>query len=179
METQRRASRPRISPFFAIVAPGEDEVEEKVQSKMQPRGRALQPASESRGSSGTGSQLRELHFHGVYVISVASRLLEMHPQTLRKYERFGLVSPSRTEGMLRLYSESDIARLRMIKYLVETRGLNLAGVEMALRLVDGLLKVRRSVKEIDRKVAARQSAEQELDALLNLLHFSTSTEPEA
>ena len=48
---------------------------------------------------------------GVYIISVAARILEMHPQTLRKYERAGLVKPSRTVGMLRLYSEVDIARL--------------------------------------------------------------------
>ena len=179
MEIRRRASRPRIPPFFALVAPDEVEVEGKGRMKTQTGSRALQPVSESRGSSEAGREVREVHFHGVYVISVASRLLAMHPQTLRKYERFGLVSPSRTEGMLRLYSESDIARLRMIKYLVEARGLNLAGVEMALRLVDGLLKVRRSVEELDRRAAARQSAEQELDALLDLLHFSTSTEPEA
>jgi MerR family transcriptional regulator/heat shock protein HspR len=179
METRRRASRPRVSPFFTVVVPGEGDVQEKLESETQTGSRALQPASQPGDPPATGRQVREMHFHGVYVISVASRLLEMHPQTLRKYERFGLVSPSRTEGMLRLYSESDIARLRMIKYLVETGGLNLAGVEMALRLVDGLLKVRRSVKELDRKVAARQSVEQELDALLDLLHFATSSEPEA
>ena len=51
---------------------------------------------------------------GIYVISVAARLLKMHPQTLRKYERAGLVRPSRTVGMLRLYSEEDIVRLRLI-----------------------------------------------------------------
>ena len=55
---------------------------------------------------------------GLYIISVAARLLEMHPQTLRKYERVGLVRPSRTLGMLRLYSQEDIARLRVIKHLV-------------------------------------------------------------
>ena len=55
---------------------------------------------------------------GIYVISVAARLLQMHPQTLRKYERAGLVRPSRTVGMLRLYSEEDIVRLRLIKHLV-------------------------------------------------------------
>ena len=60
---------------------------------------------------------------GLYVISVAARLLEMHPQTLRKYERSGLVRPSRTVGMLRLYSEEDIVRLRLIKHLVGDLGL--------------------------------------------------------
>ena len=60
----------------------------------------------------------EPNIEGVYVISVASKMLSMHPQTLRKYERVGLVRPSRTDGMLRLYSQDDIARLKLIKYLV-------------------------------------------------------------
>ena len=55
---------------------------------------------------------------GVYIISVASRILEMHPQTLRKYERAGFIQPSRTNGMLRLYSELDISRLKLIKHLL-------------------------------------------------------------
>lgn len=76
---------------------------------------------------------------GVYVISVAARLLEMHPQTLRKYERAGLVNPSRTDGLLRLYSEQDIARLKMVKHLVDHWGMNLAGVEMAINLFDEML----------------------------------------
>ncbi|MGH2614522.1 MAG: heat shock protein transcriptional repressor HspR [Thermomicrobiales bacterium] len=68
----------------------------------------------------------------VFIISVAARLLEMHPQTLRKYEREGLIAPSRTTGNLRLYSDEDLARLRQVKYLVGERGLNLAGVQLAL-----------------------------------------------
>jgi DNA-binding transcriptional MerR regulator len=76
--------------------------------------------------------------HGLYIISVASRMLEMHPQTLRKYERVGLVSPSRTVGMLRLYSEQDIIKLRIIKHLVDEMRLNLAGVEMAMAVFDHL-----------------------------------------
>ena len=64
---------------------------------------------------------------GVYVISVAARLLEMHPQTLRKYERLGLVQPARTIGMLRLYSEEDLYQLRLIRHMEERLGLNLAG----------------------------------------------------
>lgn len=76
---------------------------------------------------------------GVYVISVAARLLEMHPQTLRKYERAGLVTPSRSEGLLRLYSDQDLNRLRMVKHLVDHWGMNLAGVEVALELLDRML----------------------------------------
>ena len=75
---------------------------------------------------------------GLYIISVAARILRMHPQTLRKYERVGLVRPSRTVGMLRLYSERDIAKLRMIKHLVDEMRLNLAGVEMAMAVFDRL-----------------------------------------
>jgi len=70
----------------------------------------------------------------LYVISVASRLLQLHPQTLRKYEREGFVAPSRTTGNLRLYSSQDIDRLRQVKTLVEERGINLAGVQLALQL---------------------------------------------
>jgi len=78
----------------------------------------------------------------VFVISVAARLLEMHPQTLRKYEREGLIAPSRTTGNLRLYSDRDIERLRQVKYLVEERGLNLAGVQLALELTNRLRDLR-------------------------------------
>ncbi|MCA9864141.1 MAG: MerR family transcriptional regulator, partial [Thermomicrobiales bacterium] len=70
----------------------------------------------------------------VFIISVAARLLEMHPQTLRKYEREGLIAPSRTTGNLRLYSDEDLDRLRQVKYLVNERGLNLAGVQLVLEL---------------------------------------------
>lgn len=84
----------------------------------------------------------------VFVISVAARLLEMHPQTLRKYEREGLIAPSRTTGNLRLYSDRDIERLRQVKYLVDERGLNLAGVQLALELTRRLRDTRdRAVRQ--------------------------------
>lgn len=93
----------------------------------------------------------------LYVISVASRLLKLHPQTLRKYERVGFVAPSRTTGNLRLYSSEDIDRLRQIKRLVDDRGVNLAGVEMALdvtRQVRGLQEQLRSKNRHDYDVIA-------------------------
>ncbi|MDP8903890.1 MAG: MerR family transcriptional regulator [Chloroflexota bacterium] len=74
----------------------------------------------------------------LYSIAVASRLTRMHPQTLRKYERAGLLTPARQNGNQRLYSDEDIARLRRIQYLVEERGLNVAGLEMALSMSDRL-----------------------------------------
>lgn len=82
----------------------------------------------------------------LFVISVAARLVEMHPQTLRKYEREGLIAPSRTSGNLRLYSDHDIEQLRQVKYLVEERGLNLAGVQLALELTRKLQKMRESAQ---------------------------------
>ena len=74
----------------------------------------------------------------LYGIAVASRLTEMHPQTLRKYERAGLLTPARQQGNQRLYSNADVRRLRRIRYLVEERGLNVAGLEMTLAMVDRL-----------------------------------------
>ena len=81
-----------------------------------------------------------------YMISVAADLVGMHPQTLRIYENKGLVRPKRTPGGTRLYSEDDIERLRIIQRLTTEVGLNLAGVELVLRLEDEL---RRSQRQID------------------------------
>ena len=77
----------------------------------------------------------------VYGMSVAARLARMHPQTLRKYERSGLIRPHRQRGKQRLYSQADLERLRRIRYLVEERGLNVAGLEMTLAMVDRLEKI--------------------------------------
>ena len=74
-------------------------------------------------------------------ISVAARMLSMHPQTLRKYERLGLVQPARTLGSMRLYSDESIERLRLIKFLVEDAGVNLAGVQRLLAVAEGLQRI--------------------------------------
>ena len=84
----------------------------------------------------------------VFIISVAARLLEMHPQTLRKYEREGLIAPSRTTGNLRLYSDEDLVRLRQVKHLVGDRGLNLAGVQLALEVTQGLRLLQARLDEV-------------------------------
>ncbi len=100
---------------------------------------------------------------GVYIISVAARILELHPQTLRKYERAGLVSPFRTGGMLRLYSEDDMVRLRLIKYLVGELKLNLAGVELMLDVFNQLLKLKGSIGSLEGrelKVALERTLDQ-------------------
>jgi MerR family transcriptional regulator/heat shock protein HspR len=78
----------------------------------------------------------------LYFISVASEMLGMHPQTLRKYERLGLVRPSRTIGSMRLYSRDEIERLRLIKHLVEELGINLAGVQRLLSVGEVLQRIR-------------------------------------
>ncbi len=69
-----------------------------------------------------------------YVISVAARMVGMHAQSLRHYERIGLVRPSRSEGRVRLYSQADVARLRHIQRLIQDLGVNLAGVEVVIRM---------------------------------------------
>ena len=71
-------------------------------------------------------------------MAVASRLTGMHPQTLRKYERAGLIAPARQSGNQRLYSEADIDRLRRIRYLVDVRGMNVAGLALTLEMADRL-----------------------------------------
>ncbi len=85
----------------------------------------------------------------LYVISVAARLLELHPQTLRKYEREGFVAPSRTSGNLRLYSAEDLESLRQVKHLVEKRGINLAGVELALQVTKRLQRIHQQLSALD------------------------------
>ena len=93
----------------------------------------------------------------------------MHPQTLRKYERVGLVKPSRTIGMLRLYSEDDIARLRLIKHLVGDLGLNLAGVQMTIEAFNHLLKIRSRLDTVETR-DLRRFVEGGLEELFELLH---------
>ena len=110
---------------------------------------------------------------GLYVISVAARLLEMHPQTLRKYERAGLVRPSRTVGMLRLYSEEDIIRLRLIKHLVGDLGLNIAGVELALGMFNQMLKMKSELNRSE-KNDLKEHIETCLDEMFSVLRVRSS-----
>ncbi len=76
-----------------------------------------------------------------YVISVAAQLLQVHPQTLRLYEREGLVEPSRSRGGIRLYSDGDIERLRMMQRLTAELGVNLAGAEVILNMREIILEL--------------------------------------
>ena len=88
----------------------------------------------------------------IYMISVAAELVGMHPQTLRMYEAKGLVRPHRTPGGTRLYSEADVDRLRIIQRLTSELGLNLAGVELVLRLEDELRKAHAQIDRLQKQL---------------------------
>jgi MerR family transcriptional regulator/heat shock protein HspR len=87
-----------------------------------------------------------------YMISVASDLVGMHPQTLRIYETKGLIRPKRTSGNTRLYSEADVERLRLIQRLTTELGLNLAGVEQVLHMQDEVARMRRRLERLEREM---------------------------
>jgi MerR family transcriptional regulator/heat shock protein HspR len=87
-----------------------------------------------------------------YMISVAAELVGMHPQTLRMYEQKGLVRPQRTAGNTRLYSEADLARLRLIQRLTTQLGLNLAGVEAVLDLEEQLQRMQARLERLEREM---------------------------
>jgi MerR family transcriptional regulator, heat shock protein HspR len=103
-------------------------------------------------------------------ISVAARMLGMHPQTLRKYERLGLVRPSRTIGSMRLYSRDELERLKIIKRLVDDAGINLAGIQRLLSIADVVQRIRPLTR--DEALSARDGRRrlvQELDELIRML----------
>lgn len=112
-----------------------------------------------------------LGIEGVYIISVAARILEMHPQTLRKYERLGLINPGRTVGMLRLYSREDIRKVQLIRRLSDM-GLNLAGIEFALGTADNLQLLNRRLQALANDDESKEAIESEINDLLHSLRLS-------
>ncbi len=94
-----------------------------------------------------------------FVISVAARIVGVHAQTLRHYERVGLIWPSRTGGRQRLYSMADIERLRRLKSLTEDMGLNLAGAEVALKLMNRIEELEGEIKQLTEAVSILQRQE--------------------
>jgi MerR family transcriptional regulator, heat shock protein HspR len=112
----------------------------------------------------TPSAARSRASDALYVISVAARLVEMHPTTLRKYERVGFLEPSRTPGRTRLYSHADIRRLQQIKHLVEEREMNLAGVQMALDLTELLSEISDAIDQSLDMVSLRRRVQAPLRA---------------
>jgi MerR family transcriptional regulator, heat shock protein HspR len=106
----------------------------------------------------------------LYFISMAARELGMHPQTLRKYERLGLVHPRRRMGSVRLYSREEIERLRLIKHLVDELGINLAGVQRLLSVAEVVQRLRALAREdaIERSDGRRRLT-RELEQLSEIL----------
>ena len=101
---------------------------------------------------------------GVFMISVAAELAEMHPPTLRRYEARGLIDPKRSPKGTRLYSQEDVERLRRIQEMTAELGLNLAGVERVLELEEELKRARKRMEALERRAErARQEMEAELD----------------
>jgi MerR family transcriptional regulator/heat shock protein HspR len=110
--------------------------------------------------------------HDLIFISVAARMLGMHPQTLRKYERLGLIQPSRTIGSMRLYSREELERVKLIKRLVDDGGINLAGVQRLLSIAEVVQRLRPMMR--DEALAARDGRRRlahELDELSRMLGF--------
>ena len=108
----------------------------------------------------------------LFFISMAARMLGMHPQTLRKYERLGLVQPTRTIGSMRLYSRDELERLKLIKRMVDDAGINLAGVQRLLSIAEVVQRLRPLMR--DEALAARETRRrvaQELDELSRMLGF--------
>lgn len=146
-ERRRPTSAERVAPVFRVTfGEGERAAPPARRAPQAPPGAAPRP------------EAAEAPEEGLYIISVAARILRMHPQTLRKYERAGLVRPTRTIGMLRLYSERDIAKLRMIKHLVDNARLNLAGVEMAMAVFDRLAEAAEAARAPARRSSPQRGA---------------------
>ena len=106
-----------------------------------------------------------------FFISVAARMLGMHPQTLRKYERLGLVQPGRTIGSMRVYSRDELDRLRAIKRLVDDGGINLAGVQRLLSIADVVQRMRPLMRDEPLSTREARRLTQEVDQLARLLGF--------
>jgi len=84
----------------------------------------------------------------VYLISVVAELMNIHPQTLRQYEREGLLKPSRTQGRMRLYSQRDLDRLKVILTLARDMGVNLAGIDIILQLKEQIQELQKEIEEL-------------------------------
>lgn len=93
-----------------------------------------------------------------YVISVVARMLGVHAQTLRYYEKAGLIEPSRSRGRVRLYSNRDIERLRQVRALMDDMGVNVAGVEVILRLSERIAAMERELTEREQEIKRLKEA---------------------
>src|SRR5215212_6402664 len=110
---------------------------------------------------------------GVFMISVAAELAEMHPQTLRMYETRGLITPKRSPKKTRLYSQSDVERLRRIQRMTTDEGLNLAGVEAVLKMEEQVARMR---SELERMRKRTKELEQEMNEEVERVRRSLKAE---
>lgn len=101
-----------------------------------------------------------------YVMSVAAELVEMHPQTLRKYEREGLIEPGRYDGYHRMYSDDDLARLTTLRQLAQERGVNVAGLRILMEVLD---TVERIEQRLERQPDGAAGLDEEVARLRNIL----------
>lgn len=107
--------------------------------------------------------------HDIYFISMAARLLDMHPQTLRKYERLGLVTPTRTIGSMRVYSRDQLERLKLIKHLVDEVGVNLAGVQRLLAIAESVQRIRPLMQEEAGRADVRRRLTREIERISDMV----------
>ena len=103
--------------------------------------------------------------HELLFISVAAEMLDMHPQTLRKYERLGLVRPTRTLGSMRVYSQDELDRLKLIKHLVDEAGINLAGVQRLLSIAESIQRLRPLMEEETGRPEVRRRLAREIERI--------------
>ena len=148
-------------------------IESRLQGQVtpsRPENTEISAVKEGQNPNPPGGQTIEVE--GVYIISVAARILDMHPQTLRKYERLGLINPGRTIGMLRLYSTEDIEKVRLIRYLSDELGLNLAGVQFALAAFDNMSTIKHRIdSRLEGIPSAQQVVQEEMDLLFESLNL--------
>ena len=117
------------------------------------------------GASRTTTRVEVSSDRGVFMISVAAELAEMHPQTLRMYESRGLIEPKRSPKGTRLYSHKDVERLRRIQEMTAELGMNLAGVERVFELEEQLDSMARKVAALERRAGELNAEVQRLEAL--------------
>lgn len=97
-----------------------------------------------------------------YVISVAARIVGIEAHTLRYYERLGLVQPYRSQGNIRYYSESDVGRLRRVKALMDDLGINLAGVEVVIRMAEKMAEMQHQIQEMESEIEQLKQPKMEI-----------------
>lgn len=107
----------------------------------------------------------------LFLISVVSKVLEIHPQTLRQYEREGLVEPGRTEGRMRLYSQRDIDKIKMILRLTRDLGVNLAGVDVIFKLKEQIKEQESFISELQNELAKNKIKTKTTNALVRKSSF--------